>query len=90
MSESLDKLEIVDEFLRHQLWLQDLGEGRRLTGVSIKIRPEGYLVILKAISKEGHLVAFLGKGSLVKLYRCLQSGAGREALVWRPDKYKLA
>lgn len=87
--DSLDKVQVLDEFFRQKVWFVDCGDSRRIVGVSIKVEPNGYLAIIKAISPEGPQVAFLGKKSLDKIRTALLSSDGRGALRWRIDEYQL-
>ena len=52
--------QIIDEFFKNGLWFVDWPKPIRLTGVSVKVEPTGYLVILKGITAEGPVVAFKG------------------------------
>lgn len=88
MSE-LDKLVVLEEFLRNRIWFCDFGANVRLVGMSIKIEPNGLFVILKAITAEGPVVAFTGATDLDGLRRKLQSPEGRSKLKWREDRFAL-
>ncbi len=65
--EELDKLRVLDDFLQNQIWFTDVGALRRLTGVTIKVEPSGYLAVIKAVTAEGPEVAFMGFSQIDKL-----------------------
>jgi len=83
----LDKLGLVNEWFTYSMWISDWTPVSRLVGCSLKVETSGYLAILKGISAEGPMVAFVGEKSLVKLFEKLRSAKVRENLVWRPDIY---
>lgn len=79
----------VCEWFRNNLWFVDWPGGERLVGLTIKVEPTGYLLILRFISAEGPKVGFYGCQSLEKAFRALSSSTAREAIRLRPDKYAL-
>lgn len=85
----VDKLASIEEFMTRKIWFADNLGVRRLTGFSVKVEPNGFLAILKGISAEGPVVAFMSVPSLEKLFRSLTTTEGLEALKWRPDKFAL-
>lgn len=89
MQDELDKLLVLEEFYAQKIWFLDFGDGRRLHGASIKIEASGYLLILKARSSEGPVVAFVGAGSLSKIRSKLLGFEGNGTLKWRADQYAL-
>lgn len=89
MSGELDKLVVLEEFFAQKLWFLELGDGRRVSGASIKIEASGYLLIIKARSAEGPQVAFVGAGSLTGIRSKLLLAENGSSLKWRADQYAL-
>jgi hypothetical protein len=88
-SQGLDKFTRADDLFTRGVWVQEWPGGVRLQGVSIKVKWGEYLVILKGVSAEGPMVAFMGASSLLKLVDSLGTPQGRDAVRWRPDKFRL-
>ena len=83
------KFDVLEEFYARKVWFLDIGDGKRMSGLTIKCEPTGYLAILKAISAEGPKVAFLGANTLDKIRTVLCSPKGLAELKWRDDQYRL-
>lgn len=89
MMADLDKLMVLEDFLRQGVWFLDWLGGARLTGITIKVEPAGKLVILKAITAEGPKVAFVGAGTLDAFRRKVTNREERESINWRVDQFAL-
>jgi hypothetical protein len=87
MSKAVDKLQAVDEFLKNGAWFLEFGGDKRVRGMTLKIEPTGYLLVLKVATPEGPQVAFYGCETLEKLYRFLQNGTENGSLKFREDRY---
>lgn len=85
----LTRDQLVDEFFKTSLWFVEWPSPIRLTGVTVKIEPTGYLLILKGITAEGPVVAFKGARSLWGACTDLRTKDTRYNITWRPDKYAL-
>ena len=84
-----DKLLAFDDLCRGKLWFQGMDQGLRIMGVSIKVEAKGYLVVVKAITAEGPKVAFIGCGTMERVYRELQAIDSLPPDKWRQDKFAL-
>jgi len=89
MTGLIDKLTVVEDFLRTQIWFLDWGSNIKFVGMTVKIEPSGLFVIVRALSPEGPIVAFTGASCLESLMRKLKSGEERSKLRWRPDQFAL-
>lgn len=87
--DKLDKLLVLEEFFARKMWFLDLGDGRRVSGASIKVEPSGYLLVLKARSAEGPQVAFVGASSISGIRSKLLASGLTETLKWRIDQFAL-
>ena len=85
----LDKLQIIEDFFKQTIWFQECGEGVRLVGASLKIEPTGMLLILRGISAEGPLVAFVGGRGLEEIWRKVNTSEKCKSLKWRTDHFAL-
>lgn len=85
----LGKLGVLEEFMRQRLWFIDVGQERRVVGMSIKIEPTGYLAVVKTISAEGPEVCFVGTKTLDGIRRNLLDRSERDTRKWREDKYRV-
>lgn len=83
----MDKLSIVNEWLTRSLWIEGIGQHKKLTGVSIKVQPTGLLMILKAISPEGPVIAFVGGSSLEDIMRKVKATIADGGVRWREDRF---
>lgn len=84
-----DKLLVLEEFFAQKIWFLELGMGIRVHGCSIKVEPQGYLLVIRARSAEGPKVAFVGKSTLDGLRRHLLGLDGTDTLKWRDDQFAL-
>jgi len=85
----VDKMQAFDDFRKGKLWFLGMEQGLRVVGVTIKVEPGGYLVVIKAITAEGPKIAFVGCGSLEQVYREIQGIDSLPLNKWREDKYAL-
>ncbi len=83
------KIRTLEDFYARAVWFLEFETGARVSGLTIKCEPTGYLAIIKAITAEGPKVAFLGARTLDKIRTVLSSPEGREKLKWRVDQYTL-
>lgn len=58
-----------------------------LRGMNLKATDSGWLIVLKAYSKKGPVVAFVGGTSLLEAYRNLWVCISHKKLVWRADRF---
>lgn len=79
----------LEYFFQQGMWLKDITDGRRLTGMTIKVEPVTKLAVVKAISAEGPVVAFVGGHTFKDLWRTLERLGHGETLKWRPDQFAL-
>lgn len=82
-----DKLQLFDDFCRGPLWLMGAGTGSRIMGVSLKVEPTGYLLIIRAVTAEGPKVAFVGCATMEKVYRRLKDIDSLPLSKWKEDRY---
>jgi hypothetical protein len=85
----LGKLGVLEEFFAQQIWFLDVGVGRRVIGLTIKVEPTGYLAVIKAIGTGGPEVSFAGSQTLDGIRTKLSHSGGGLDLAWRQDKYRL-
>lgn len=80
---------LLGEWFAQKAWFVEWSNGYRCTGITIKVDPGGVLGVVKAISAEGPMVAFVGAPTIDSLWRKLRDGGVRSGLKWRPDQYRL-
>lgn len=85
----VDKLRNLEEFFATRMWFTEFEEPIRLTGVSIKVEPTGYLVILKGITAEGPRVAFVGVKQLDLFRRIMLGQVDHKVIKWRLDRFAI-
>ena len=86
---STSDLEQMEYFFQQGMWVRDITDGRRLMGVSIKIKPVTKLAVIKVISAEGPLVGFIGAHTFKDLWKRMEGLQRGEQIKWRPDQFAL-
>lgn len=84
-----EKIDIVEHFFSHAVWIMEFSDSVRLIGITIKVEPSGYLAVMKGLRGDGPIVGFIGARSLVGLYRDIQAKAANGGIKWRPDQFAL-